>query len=107
MATPQMPNKCSSVQQFNSAPIVTSSEFNQLQNGTQLHCLNASSAIKYSLTLEYAVKVKLIEKVLERTNDLDIQEAVELVGLDIHEIVEDAIQRRLERMTEDELLELL
>lgn len=53
------------------------------------------------------MKKLLIEKVLERTNDLEIHERLEMVNLDIHSIVEEAIVAKLESMSEEQILELL
>ena len=53
------------------------------------------------------MKAKLIEKFLERYSDLEIQELAELVHLDIHQVVEDAVTAKLNEMSEDQVLELL
>jgi hypothetical protein len=53
------------------------------------------------------MKKLLIEKFLERTNDMELQEQLELVRLDIYQIVEEAIQAKLETMSEEQILELI
>jgi hypothetical protein len=38
---------------------------------------------------------------------MDIEESLETIGLDIHSIVDEAIQLKLESLTEEQLLDIL
>lgn len=53
------------------------------------------------------MRTKLEDKVNERLADLDENEALELLKLDIHDIVQKAIEAKLKGLTDDELLDLL
>ncbi len=53
------------------------------------------------------MKTKLISKLMEKIRDLEPEEGLELVGLDSFSVIEDAIEKKLEAMTEDQILELL
>lgn len=53
------------------------------------------------------MKSKLIDKLMERMSDLDTEEQLSMVKLDVYSVIEEAIQAKLESMTEDQILELL
>ncbi len=53
------------------------------------------------------MKHQLIEKILERLADAEMEEQLSTIGLDIHSVVEDAVKTKLESMNIHRLLELL
>ena len=97
----------SGVHKFNSAQNVTPNNFNHLTHGTLTAMFKRIGAMSHRHTKGDDMKAKLIEKFLERYSDLEIQELAELVHLDIHQVVEDAVTAKLNEMSEDQVLELL
>ena len=53
------------------------------------------------------MKSKLIEKAIDRLNELEIQEQLELLRADVYTVIDDYVTARLEKMSEEELLELI
>ncbi len=53
------------------------------------------------------LRSKLIEKILGRNDDTPLTELAESLGIDLDSVLEAAIMKALESMTEVELLELL
>lgn len=51
------------------------------------------------------MKQKLIDKILE--NNQSNEELFEILGLSLESVLEDAINAKLESMTEDELIEVI
>lgn len=54
-----------------------------------------------------SIKKLLIDKVLEHTRDLEPEEALSLVGLDFNSVLDDAIESKINSMSEKQLLELI
>jgi hypothetical protein len=53
------------------------------------------------------MREKLENKINEKLRDLEPEESLNLLGLDFLTIVEQAIAEKLDKMTDDQLLELL
>jgi hypothetical protein len=54
-----------------------------------------------------AAKAALISKILDTASDMDISETLEVYSLDIHSIVQTALEEKLNGKTFEELLEYL
>jgi len=50
---------------------------------------------------------KLRQKVIEKFCDIEAEESLQLLGIDFLDLIDSAIESKINEMTDDELLELL